>query len=568
MGRAYAEVGRWEEAAAQFARVLDSLPIPPIPKDRAGAYTWFSDRHGIDDTIVHHSHVYLRLTGLRPNDLALVARRMLDLVCRGMFLEAAAVQDKAVQLIPENVAGQELLALLRLRAGDAAGHRALAQDLFSRYKDTTDPALAQAMANALLLAHDVVTDRETIRRWGEAALARYRTQPTETGLLLASMLADYRLGNFDSVASRLANAPQLSSDLEASVRGVQAAALARLRRDSEAASALQMARRALDRLSQPGRVFELDLLRWCDTVRAEILIKEAAGLIPTGPRVVPVGSLARERDARRAHKDRADHLSAQEALALIRLDLGQKTEAEAELRAVLVERVRLAADEPANPDYQASLAATDQQLGRLLAETGKLDEALERFRGAAAIVEKTRAASPEVPGIDHDLAATYLIIGETARRANLAADATRRFRSVVDILTKSTAANPNSPAADWLMLTVSHGRLGELDQARAACRKAAELLTPAAADAALNSLVQKAVPVVGLDRPEAAEVLAAAAGEPPEALTAAIRQDPSQAKGYRERGQLVRRPWLVEEGRRRSRRGRPLAARFLYITSA
>jgi tetratricopeptide (TPR) repeat protein len=536
MGRAYAELGRWDEAAAEFTRVLDSLQKPPIPKDRAGSYAWFSDRHGIDDVIVRHSHVYLRLTRLRPNDLALVARRMHDLVGRGMFAEAAAVQAKAVQLIPENVAAKELLALLRLRSGDVAGHRELAQNLLDRYKDNADPTLAQAMANTLLLAPDAVTDREAIRRWGEAASARYRTHPTETGMLLASILADYRLGNFDAIASRFASAPQPLSELEASIRGVEAVALARLRRDSEAESAYLKARTALDRLPQPGRNLEPDPFRWCETVRAEILIKEAAGLIPKASAVATVRSLAQERAARRQRKAHADHLSAQEALALIRLDIGQKKEAEAELRAILAERVRIAAEEPTNPEFQTNLAATDQQLGRLLAETGKLDEALERFRRAAAIVEKTRAALPKVPGIDHDLASTYMVIGELARKANRTADATRGFRSVVDILTRSTATNPKSPAADWLMLTVSHGRLGEMDQARAACRKAAEYLTPATADAALSSLVQRAVPVVGLDRPEAAEVLAAAAGEPPAALTAAIRQDPGQAKGYRERG--------------------------------
>ena len=536
MGRAYAEVGRWEEAAAQFARVLDSLPIPPIPKDRAGSYAWFSDRHGIDDTIVRHSDVYLRLTRLRPNDLALVARRMQDLVCRGMSLEAAAVQARAVQLIPENVAAQELLALLRLRAGDTAGYRALAQDLLGRYKDNVDPTLAQAMVNTLLLAPDAVTDRETIRRWGEAALAWYRTHPTETGMLLASILADYRLGNFESVASRLANTPQVSPELDACVRGVEAAALARLRRDSGAASALKKARTSLNRLTQSGGFLEPDSFPWIESVRAEILIKEAAGMIPTAPAVTPLGSLARERAARRRRKDLADHLSSQEALALIRLDLGQRNEAEAELRAVLTERVRIAAEEPANRDFQANLAETDQQLGRLLADNGKLNEALERFRGAAAIVETLRTALPKVPRVDHDLASTYMLIGELARKTNRTADAIQGFRSVVDILTKSTAANQESSAGDWLMLTVSHGRLGQIDQARAACQNAADLLTPAAADAALSSLLQKAVPVVGLDRPEATELLAAAAGEPPAALTAAIRQDLGQAKGYRERG--------------------------------
>ena len=392
------------------------------------------------------------------------------------------------------------------------------------------------MVNTLLLTPDAVTDRETIRRWGEAASARYRTRPTETGMLLASILADYRLGNFDEGASRFINPLPPSSDLEASIRGVEAAALARLRRDPEARSALQKARAALDRLPQPGRIFEPASLRWCETVRAEILIKEAAGLIPTAPAVANVGSLAREAAAGRERKGRADHLSAQESLALIRLDLGQRNEAEAELRAVLAERVKIAAEAPANQDFQADLAATDQHLGRLLAETGKLGEALERLQGAAAIMETLRAALPKVPGIDHDLASTYMVIGEVARKASRTTEATRAFRGAVDILTRSTAANPKSPAADWLMLTVSHGRLGEIDQARNACRKAAKLLTPAAADAALGPLVQKAVPVVGLDRPEAAELLAVAAGEPPAALAEAILQDPDQAKGYRERG--------------------------------
>jgi tetratricopeptide (TPR) repeat protein len=535
LGRTYAELGRWDEAEAEFASALDSIQIPPIPRDRAGSYAWFADRHGIDDAIVRHQEVYLRLTQRRPKDLALVARRMYDLVCRGMFPEAAAVQARAVELVPENVAAQELLALLRLRAGDNPGYHALARDLLGRYKDNADPTLAQAMINTLLLVPDAVTDRETIRRWGETASARYRTHPTEAALLLASMLSDYRLGNFDAVASQLANAPRSWADLEASIRGVEAAALARLHRGSEAASALQKARAAFDRLPQPGRIFAPDPFHWWETIRAEILIKEAAGLIPTAPAAVRVESLVREQAAQRQRKARADHLSAQEALALIRLDNGQKNQAETELRTVLADRVKIAAEEPANPAYQADLATTDQQLGRLLAETGKLDEALERLQQAAAIVKTFRGALSRVPAIDHDLASSYLIVGEAARKANRTSDATREFQRVVEVLTRITAANPKSPAADWLILTISHGRLGEMEQSRAACRKAAQLLKPADLDPVLNSLLQKAAPVVGLDRPEAAEVLAAAAGEPPEALTAAIGGAPSQPRAYRER---------------------------------
>jgi hypothetical protein len=172
----------------------------------------------------------------------------------------------------------------------------------------------------------------------------------------------------------LANAPPPASELEASVRGVEAATLARLRRDSEAESALRKARAALDRLPRPGRILEPDPFGWYEAVRAEILIAEAAGLIPKAPVVPSVGSLARDVAARRERKVRAVHLSGRESLALIRLDLGQRDEAEAEFRAVLAERVKIAAEEPANSDFQADLAATNQQLGRLLAEGGKGDK--------------------------------------------------------------------------------------------------------------------------------------------------------------------------------------------------
>jgi hypothetical protein len=89
--------------------------------------------------------------------------------------------------------------------------------------------------------------------------------------------------------------------------------------------------------------------------------------------------LARQRlqDALKAHKAadqsraqavkaRADGVSTHAALARIRLDLGQKMEAEAGLRAVLAEHVKIAPDPPANPDYLAVLATTHQHLGQLL----------------------------------------------------------------------------------------------------------------------------------------------------------------------------------------------------------
>jgi WD40 repeat protein/tetratricopeptide (TPR) repeat protein len=101
-----------------------------------------------------------------------------------------------------------------------------------------------------------------------------------------------------------------------------------------------------------------------------------------------------------------------------------------------------------------------------------------------------------------------------------------------------------APAANWLMRALAHHRLGEADQAKKACRKAAEMLKLAGTDAALRPLLRQTVLSLGTDSPESKGLLAAAAGDPPATLNEAIQQNPDQAKGYRDRGN-----WYGERGR-------------------
>ncbi len=117
------------------------------------------------------------------------------------------------------------------------------------------------------------------------------------------------------------------------------------------------------------------------------------------------------------------------------------------------------------------------------------------------------------------------------------------FRRAVDVLTKATAANPKLPAVDWLVLALAHARLKETDQALTACRKAAELLKPRGADAALRPLLHEVLLAVGPNSPAAITLIAAAAGEPPAALNEAIQYDPDDAAAHRDRGS-----WFAERG--------------------
>ncbi len=119
----------------------------------------------------------------------------------------------------------------------------------------------------------------------------------------------------------------------------------------------------------------------------------------------------------------------------------------------------------------------------------------------------------------------------------------RQLGDQPEFLTKATADNPKSPAAEWLVLTLAHAKLKENDQARKACGKAAELLKPNGAEAALRPLLHEVLIAVGPNGPDATTLIAAAAGEPPAALNDAIQQNPDNAAGYQKRGD-----WFGQRG--------------------
>ena len=95
-----------------------------------------------------------------------------------------------------------------------------------------------------------------------------------------------------------------------------------------------------------------------------------------------------------------------------------------------------------------------------------------------------------------------------------------------------------------MVLALAHAGLKDIEQAKKACVKAADLLKPTGADAALRPLVREVVITLGTDLAEAKELIAAVAGELPPALNEAIAQHPEKADGYLNRG-----TWHGERGR-------------------
>ena len=278
-----------------------------------------------------------------------------------------------------------MLALVRLRAGDLKGYREVCQTLIGKYEATNSPVWARMATTICLLVPDVVTDSELILRWGALS---YLGEPGTTSLssayLLGGLLADYRLGKYGDVVERVNRFTKSASSREPAIRAVHAAALAQLGQHAEAAEALRKAREALGHLPRAGGQHDPGY-GWWDTVRAEVLIREAEALIKaTTPAGVAPSATVPNEEARLDRKERSDRLATELALALIRLDNGRPAEADTLIRKVLAEQVKLVAEEPGNFDYRAQEANARLALGRALIVLGRTEEGLTETHRALA----------------------------------------------------------------------------------------------------------------------------------------------------------------------------------------
>ena len=165
----------------------------------------------------------------------------------------------------------------------------------------------------------------------------------------------------------------------------------------------------------------------------------------------------------------------------------------------------------------------------------KLEEGIEGLRRGVDLAEKLPPSDPRRRRIRRDAAEAHLEIGEMLQKAGRTAEAERAFREAKGLVATVATNDPRQLAADRLVLVVSSAWLGEQEAAQTACREVAGAIEPAGDNSELVRLVRKAVRAVGIDRPEASELLAAAAGEPPAALNDAVRRDPKSARAHRAR---------------------------------
>src|SRR5262249_13168107 len=148
---------------------------------------------------------------------------------------------------------------------------------------------------------------------------------------ITAALAECRLGDAAAALRRLQTQVKPFPDhanTQALVDAVLALAYLQLGSVDEAREALARAKAALaDKQPRPELGWRYDY-DWHNWLQVEILVREAEGRMPYGPAVIAAASSARDQAPTRSRRERADQLVIEHALALIRLDAGQKAEAE------------------------------------------------------------------------------------------------------------------------------------------------------------------------------------------------------------------------------------------------
>jgi serine/threonine protein kinase/tetratricopeptide (TPR) repeat protein len=448
-GRAYADLGKWDEAAADFVKAIE---LPGGERTR--------------EQVARFDEVFPRVAKLRPTDLKLWLERQGYTGRAARWKETAEASVKIADLDPSDHYAWHIRVTPRIRSGDIEGYRADCREMMTRFGKTKDILIAQRIAKACLLAPGGVDDpaavvamlkntgtREDNAAWRAASgVDRWRSATLALGY--------YRTGRYEDAIKELAQFSRATGFLEIMALTVRGMAQFKNEQIDAARQTLAEARQGMAMHAAPA-AGELQGY-WHSWLQADLLLREAEALIPAAPaQVAQARPSAEEQAARRDRKFRADSLTTKAALAQIRfdsqkkaaekellgvlIDRNQKKAAENELLAVLADREKIAAEEPTNFDYQADLAATHEQLGQFMVNTGRLEEGVKATQQAVALLEKHAAGNPKAARIQVNLTGSLFKIAEFHWKAGRMAEGQTAWQRALEGLKASRNAAGKDP---------------------------------------------------------------------------------------------------------------------------
>jgi serine/threonine protein kinase/tetratricopeptide (TPR) repeat protein len=392
IGRAYADAGLWDAAAAAYAVVLD------LVKPRIG---WFGGNPEREE-IARRDELYSHVAKLRPKDRQLAIERGSYLSRAARWAEATKDLARAAELDPKDHLTLHIMAPIQLLAGDRAGCTRSGVELLRLHGGSKNELIAQRVATARLMDATGANDLSTIVK----LFANIPDARKYFGWnLVARALAHYRSGEYAQLIENLDKGSNPEDFSKSFGLAVRAMAQFKLNQPDLARQSLQEARALLASLPTPGPSEVQG--RWIEWSYARAIINEAEVLIPAAPDRVAVAGPTIDDAARRARKDRSDRAALAAALALIRSDVGQKAEALAEFRAVWDVRRKLAEEEPENADYRAAAFAARRQFVIALAEAGQANESDREWKAMRETCERALAENPKSIPAQIELAAVW-----------------------------------------------------------------------------------------------------------------------------------------------------------------
>ena len=147
------------------------------------------------------------------------------------------------------------------------------------------------------------------------------------------------------------------------------------------------------------------------------------------------------------------------------------SEAEAEFRKALTIQQRLTDDNPAVAYFHSILAASHNDLGRLLASTGNASEAGAEYRAALAIQQRLADNHPADVQFQSDLAGLHINFGNLLSEADKPAEAEAEYRTALAIQESWPATIPPSPSLKSELANI-HINLGILQWEAGKAREA------------------------------------------------------------------------------------------------
>jgi serine/threonine protein kinase/WD40 repeat protein len=127
----------------------------------------------------------------------------------GKWKEAAADAQKAVELNPESVRNWQAAAYCLAHAGASAAYQAHCQKMVERFRETTDPRVAERIARAALLMPDAVDTALLPRQVLETAVAGFGPSPVSRAEAFTTLaLLEIRAGKAQSALAYIGRAQE------------------------------------------------------------------------------------------------------------------------------------------------------------------------------------------------------------------------------------------------------------------------------------------------------------------------------------------------------------------------